>query len=152
MTNWPGSEYTHAGAAHDISPFPRLLLSCIDADRNEKWRVFKHFSKSTRNYTFSCFFCWNNQNLLHLVIVMKFSENSGDFVKFAKTCQSLCKNLHFIEIYRNLLNLLARKRFSCRFWKMLKNAYLDTKIGVDPAENEPRKEWCVVCSTSSRVR
>ena len=26
---------------------------------------------------------------------------------------------------------------------MLQNAYLDAKIGVDPAENEPRKEcWC----------
>ena len=24
---------------------------------------------------------------------------------------------------------------------MLKNAYLDAEIGVDPAENEPRKEW-----------
>ena len=27
---------------------------------------------------------------------------------------------------------------------MLKNAYLDAKIGFDPAENEPRKECCVV--------
>ena len=27
---------------------------------------------------------------------------------------------------------------------MLKNAYLDAKIGVDPAENEPPKERCVV--------
>ena len=27
---------------------------------------------------------------------------------------------------------------------MLKNAYLDAKIGVDPAENEPPKECCVV--------
>ena len=27
---------------------------------------------------------------------------------------------------------------------MLKNAYLDAKIGFDPAENEPPKEWCVV--------
>ena len=27
---------------------------------------------------------------------------------------------------------------------MLKNDYLDAKIGVDPAENEPRKECCVV--------
>ena len=27
---------------------------------------------------------------------------------------------------------------------MRKNAYLDAKIGVDPAENEPRKEGCVV--------
>ena len=25
---------------------------------------------------------------------------------------------------------------------MLKNAYLDAKIGFDPAENEPRKECC----------
>ena len=29
---------------------------------------------------------------------------------------------------------------------MLKNAYLDATIGVDPAENEPRKEWCAVAS------
>ena len=27
---------------------------------------------------------------------------------------------------------------------MLQNAYLDGKIGVDTAENEPRKAWCVV--------
>ena len=27
---------------------------------------------------------------------------------------------------------------------MLKNAYLDAKIGVDPAENEAPKECCVV--------
>ena len=27
---------------------------------------------------------------------------------------------------------------------MQKNAYLDAKIGVDTAENEPRKECCVV--------
>ena len=27
---------------------------------------------------------------------------------------------------------------------MLQNAYLDAKIGVDPAENEARKEWWVV--------
>ena len=27
---------------------------------------------------------------------------------------------------------------------MLKNDYLLAKIGVDTAENEPRKEWCVV--------
>ena len=47
-----GREYTHAGAGHDTSPFPRLVLSCIDADRNEKWRIFQHFSKSTRIYTF----------------------------------------------------------------------------------------------------
>ena len=27
---------------------------------------------------------------------------------------------------------------------MLKNVYLDAKIGFDPAENEPPKECCVV--------
>ena len=31
---------------------------------------------------------------------------------------------------------------------MLQNAYLDAKIGVDPAENEPRKEWCVVAENT----
>ena len=31
---------------------------------------------------------------------------------------------------------------SCRFRKMLKNAYLDAKIGVDTAENEPSKVLC----------
>ena len=30
---------------------------------------------------------------------------------------------------------------------MLKNAYLDAKIGVDPAENEPRKECRVVAAS-----
>ena len=33
----------HGSHGHDISPFPRLVLSCIDADRNEKWRIFQHF-------------------------------------------------------------------------------------------------------------
>ena len=75
------SEYTHAGAGHDISPFPRLVLSCIDADRNEKWRIFQHFSKSTRIYTFFLNIFWNNQNL---VILLKFSENSGDFYENSK--------------------------------------------------------------------
>ena len=31
---------------------------------------------------------------------------------------------------------------------MLKNAYLDAKIGVDTAENEPPKECCVVADLS----
>ena len=37
---------------HGTSPFPRLVLSCIDADRNEKWRIFQHFTKSIRIYIF----------------------------------------------------------------------------------------------------
>ena len=76
-----GSEYTHAGAGHDTSPFPRLVLGCIDADRNEKWRIFQHFSKSTRIYTFFVNIFLNNQNL---VILLKFSENSGDFCENSK--------------------------------------------------------------------
>ena len=32
---------------------------------------------------------------------------------------------------------------SCRFRKMLKNAYLDAKIGVDTAENEPSKVFLI---------
>ena len=35
---------------------------------------------------------------------------------------------------------------------MLKNAYLDAKIGVDPAENEPRKEGCVAACRMRTVR
>ena len=34
---------------------------------------------------------------------------------------------------------------------MLKNDYLVTKIGVDTAENEPRKEWCVVLEVEKEV-
>ena len=39
-----------AATTHEV--FPRLVLSSIDADRNEKWRIFQHFSKSTRIYIF----------------------------------------------------------------------------------------------------
>ena len=35
---------------------------------------------------------------------------------------------------------------------MLKNDYLLAKIGVDPAENEPRKEWCVVAMVQPKRR
>ena len=35
---------------------------------------------------------------------------------------------------------------------MLKNDYLVAKIGVDTAENEPRKERCVVAMRSLLVR
>ena len=60
------------------------------------------------------------------------------FWNFQKFSQTLQNSVKFCTI---LQNLLARRWFSCRAWKMLKNAYLDAKIGVDPAENEPRKEW-----------
>ena len=41
---------------------------------------------------------------------------------------------------------------SCRSWKMLQNDYLVAKIGVDTAENEPRKEWCVVAMKTAKSR
>ena len=83
---------------------------------------------------------------------IRFYKNS---VKNCKILQNFAKILHFFwnfpqffkifakfrEILQNFANLLARRWFSCRAWKMLKNAYLDAKIGVDPAENEARKEW-----------
>ena len=83
-------------AAVHPSLFPRLVLSCIDADRNEKWRIFQHFSKSTVIYTFSWKLFENNQNLM---ILLKFSENSGDsgenskifskmFIIFWKKCEN----------------------------------------------------------------
>ena len=34
--------------------------------------------------------------------------------------------------------------------KMLQNAYLDAKIGFDPAENEPPKECCVAAHGPGR--
>ena len=30
---------------YDPSPFPRLVLSCIDADRSEKWRIFRYLQE-----------------------------------------------------------------------------------------------------------
>ena len=33
---------------------------------------------------------------------------------------------------------------SCRSRKMLKDAYLDAKIGFDTEENEPLKDWGVI--------
>ena len=35
---------------------------------------------------------------------------------------------------------------------MLQNDYLVAKIGVDTAENEPRKEWCVVANWDYPIR
>ena len=35
---------------------------------------------------------------------------------------------------------------------MLKNAYLDAKIGVDPAENEPPEECCVAGKPADAAR
>ena len=107
------------------SNFSRIFINfCI------QYSIFQHFSKSTR-------FCKILQKILqNFAKILRISEN---FAKFSENCQNFGKNFQFFS--RNFQNLLARRWFSCRFWKMLKNAYLDAKIGVDPAENEPPKEW-----------
>ena len=61
----------------------------------------------------------------------EFSENFSKFTKFW---------LFFKYFQEKSVN-------SCRFWKMLKNAPFLITIGVDTAENEPRKGWWVVART-----
>ena len=118
-----------------ISPiFCKIFINfCIH------YSIFQHFS----NLHISVKFCQKIFN------AAKFCKHFADFWKFCKILQNLLKNVNFFfknfQIFsRNLQNLLARRWFSCTFWKMLQNAYLDAKIGFDPAENEPPKEWCVL--------
>ena len=102
-----GHEYTHAGAGHDTSPFPRLVLSCIDADRNEKWRIFQHFSKSTRIYIFS----WK---------IFEKSSKFNEFTEiFRKVRRFFWKSQKFQQKFHNFLE---KMRKSCRSRKTLKNA------------------------------
>ena len=86
------------------------------------FKIYKMLQNSVKNSAKFCKIC------KFLQIFQNFPKISQSFVKF-------CENL---EIFANLL---ARRWFSCRSWKMLKNAYLGAKIDVDPAENEPRKGW-----------
>ena len=67
------------------------------------------------------------RELQNLLSPLKFSENC---VKF---CEKLCKGPEKSE----KSGMVQRKK--CRARKTLKNATLDAKIGVDTAENEPRK-------------
>ena len=97
------------------------------------FRIFQNLQISVK---FCKKFCKILQNFCGFLKILQ------NFAKFAKKCQNFCNFFQFFS--RNFQNLLARRWFSCRFWKMLKNAALDAKIGFDPAENEPRKEWCVV--------
>ena len=78
-------------------------------------------------------FCWNfcdfQKNLLNF---LKISVNSLNFDYFSNIFQEKSVN-------------------SCRFWKMLKNAPFLITIGVDTAENEPRKGWYVVARTGVSI-
>ena len=74
--------------------------------------------------------------------ISNFCENLQNFANFS--------NLKFAKFYcffwRKSLIFLKCKNMKFQldnfvdFEKMLQNAYLDAKIGVDTAENEPRKE------------
>ena len=74
----------------------------------------------------------------------KFSENLTKICKIcclpwnsAKIASNSVKN--GAKVLKNPRNLEWCKGKKCRAWKMLKNAALDAKIGVDTAENEPQK-------------
>ena len=84
-----------------------------------------------------------------LWIFWKFMKSCEIQIKFANIQQS-----PLVCIFSGTLqHLLARKWFSCRPWKtILQNAYLDAKIGVDPTENDPRKEFWVVAQQRTRRR
>ena len=64
---------------------------------------------------------------------MRISENLQKIAKFARKCQNFCK------IFAEICKICSREDdFLVDF------EYLDVKIGVDPAESEPRKEWCAL--------
>ena len=102
----------------NLSNFRGLVLFCIEADFCDKILIFQQFSRSTvapigRKKVHALFFSRKKirKNAKKFYeILLRFSLSTG-----AKECQS------------------------CRSRKMLKNAYLDAKIGFDTEENEPSK-------------
>ena len=85
----PGRETRRAG--HDTSLFSKLVLGCIDSYDSEKWRIFSHFSRSTR---FSRFRTAPNS---------KFQENSS----------FLSKSCEFSEILQILLKFREKVSEIC---------------------------------------
>ena len=43
------------------------------------------------------------------------------------------------EVLKKIREIRSGAKAKCKTWKMLKNEALDAKIGLDTAENEPRK-------------
>ena len=85
-SNW----HVCCSLGHDTSLFPRLVLSCIDADRNEKWRIFQHFSRSTRKSPSRKQILQISANFLHNF--GKFFQKFSNF-QFCKIFEKLSKNL-----------------------------------------------------------
>ena len=63
-----------------------------------------------------------------MILISTILQNSANFEYFKL----------FLRDFENSVSLFSR------FWKILQNEYLIGKIGVDTAENEPPKEWCVL--------
>ena len=58
------------------------------------------------------------------------------------------KSVFFAEISQNFHKMILE---TCRFWKILKNAALIVKIGVDTAENEPLRAWFKIARLQSWI-
>ena len=91
-----------------------------------------------------------SQNCASNIAFFSVFQHSAKFQKFFKNLSEILQILQ--SFCRNLQDLRARKRFSCRSRKTLTNiTYLDAKIGVNPAENEPRKECLCRGRSPSRL-
>ena len=81
------------------------------------------------------------QNFVKILVILK--RNSQNFQKFQnfEKCWWISENFGQFSL-KIWVPSGAKVCKSCRSWKTLQNDYLVTKIGVDTAENEPRKESC----------
>ena len=75
---------------HDTALFSKLVLGCIDSYDSEKWRIFSHFSRSTR---FSHFRTALNAKFQQ--ISLTFSRNFNKICKILKISQDFDKNDEF---------------------------------------------------------
>ena len=124
---------------HDASLFPRLVLSRIEADFRVQIRIFQRFSKSTRKSPSRKQILQISAKFLHnFVKICKIFRNFRNFAKFLKKSAKVCKILQNFAKFCKIC--LREGEFLVDLEKCEKNAYLDAKIGVDPAENELWKE------------
>ena len=98
---------------------------------------------------------WEKKKRIPNVLTRFLAFFPENYENFAEICDFQKNLLNFLKISVKSLNfdyfsnIFQEKSVnSCRFWKMLKNAPFLITIGVDTAENEPRKGWCVVAVRS----
>ena len=113
--------------------FRRLVLGCIDSYDSEKWRIFSHFSRSTR---FSRF-----RTALNATFQQIFLTFSRNFNKFCKISEFFARFWQKWWIFLNFWVRSGAKAWkSCRSRKMWKNAPFLVIVAVDTAENGPSKD------------